>query len=171
MLIDDNRNVVEERYDYCHGRPFHLLLEVLQAIAAGGDIDGIAATGSGGRLAAELIGGFFVNEIVAQSCSVARLLPDVQSVIEMGGEDSKLLYMKGGNGSTRLHDFAMNSICAAGTGSFLDQQARRIGVAIEGEFGELALVAQHDQAKRLAVSAQCAADQLTFVERRWQAAP
>ena len=89
----------------------------------------------GGKLAAQLLGGRFVNEIVAQSSAVAALYPQARTVIEMGGEDSKLLVMGPGG----LVDFAMNTVCAAGTGSFLDQQARRIGVSIEKEFGELAL--------------------------------
>ena len=140
VIVDDELNVLRERYDYCHGRPYHVLLEVLRELGEDAPLDGVAATGTGGRLVTGLVGGRFVNEIVAQAAAVARLLPHVASVIEMGGEDSKLLYMKpDGKGGSRLHDFAMNSICAAGTGSFLDQQARRIGVAIEDEFGELAL--------------------------------
>ena len=60
-----------------------------------------------------------------------------RTVIEIGGEDSKLILLEKDpeNGHSRLVDFEMNSICAAGTGSFLDQQARRIGVPIENEFG------------------------------------
>ena len=83
-----------------------------------------------------------MNEIIAQSASVARLYPKVRTVIEMGGEDSKLIFMEEGkNGrACRLSDFVLNNICAAGTGSFLDQQAKRIGISIEKEFGELALL-------------------------------
>ncbi len=78
---------------------------------------------------------------MAQSSSVARLYPQAKTVIEMGGEDSKLIVMdpEAGNSASQLSDFAMNTVCAAGTGSFLDQQAKRIGVSIETEFGELAL--------------------------------
>jgi predicted CoA-substrate-specific enzyme activase len=105
----------------------------------------VALTGTGGKLAAELIGGCFVNEIVAQSSSVACLHPEARTVIEMGGEDSKLIIMKPGkdNGRSQLADFAMNTVCAAGTGSFLDQQARRIGISIDKEFGELALKSEN----------------------------
>ncbi len=64
-----------------------------------------------------------------------------RTVIEIGGEDSKLIILEKdpSGGHSRLVDFEMNSICAAGTGSFLDQQARRIGVPIEKEFGEMSL--------------------------------
>ena len=99
-------------------------------------IDLVAATGTGGTLAAELLGGVFVNEIVAQSAAVARLVPSARSVIEIGGEDSKLILMVGGRtprgAAARLADFAMNTICAAGTGSFLDQQAKRLGLVHRG---------------------------------------
>ena len=51
----------------------------------------------------------------------------------MGGEDSKLIIMekKGASNYSQLFDFSLNSLCAAGTGSFLDQQAKRIGISIE----------------------------------------
>ncbi len=69
------------------------------------------------------------------------MYPDARTVIEIGGEDSKLILLENNseNGHSRIVDFEMNSICAAGTGSFLDQQARRIGVSIENEFGTMAL--------------------------------
>jgi len=144
VLIDDEKNIVEDHYTLCHGRPFHALYEVLDGLLKRYPAEAIAAvavTGTGGKLAAELIGGYFVNEIVAQSSSVAVLHPEARTVIEMGGEDSKLIVMNpdGRGGKSQLADFAMNTVCAAGTGSFLDQQAKRIGVSIEKEFGELAL--------------------------------
>lgn len=144
VLIDEKRNIISNRYDHCQGRPFSVVNRVLKDILKqyGSDaIATVAVTGTGGKRCVELIGGHFVNEIVAQSSSVAAMYPHAKTIIEMGGEDSKLIYMeKSDNGDTsQLHDFAMNSICAAGTGSFLDQQAKRIGVAIEREFGELAL--------------------------------
>jgi predicted CoA-substrate-specific enzyme activase len=142
VVMDEKRNVVDNRYDYCHGKPFVLLRDILLSIIKKyGDksLLLVAATGTGGPLTSELIGAQYVNEIVAQSDAVAYLYPHVRTIIEMGGEDSKLIFMDGENGNSQLVDFAMNSICAAGTGSFLDQQARRIGVSIENEFGKLAL--------------------------------
>jgi len=148
-LIDSGRKVVENHYTFCHGRPFHALNQVLTDVLSrhpAESIARVAITGTGGTLAAKLIGGHFVNEIVAQSSSVAALYPQARTVIEMGGEDSKLIIMEpqdGNRESRRLADFAMNTVCAAGTGSFLDQQARRIGVSIEKEFGELALLSEN----------------------------
>ena len=144
VLLDDNYNVLEDYYDYVHGKPFNVLRERLTSVLENHpseNIAGIAVTGTGGKLATELIGGIFVNEIIAQATSSGRLYPDAQTVIEIGGEDSKLILLEKdpSNGHARLVDFEMNSICAAGTGSFLDQQARRIGVPIEKEFGEMSL--------------------------------
>lgn len=144
VLLDENYNVLEDYYDYVHGKPFNVLKERLTSILnshSPENISGIAITGTGGKLASELIGGIFVNEIIAQATSSGRIYPEAQTVIEIGGEDSKLILLEKdpSNGQSRLVDFEMNSICAAGTGSFLDQQARRIGVPIEKEFGEMAL--------------------------------
>lgn len=144
VLINSERTITEEYYDYCHGRPFHILLNRLQLIFElhkEENLSLIAFTGIGGKNASELLGGIHINEIIAQSTAVGILYPEVRTVIEMGGEDSKLIFMTNGTAgeTTRLSDFSMNSLCAAGTGSFLDQQAKRIGIKIENEFGEMAL--------------------------------
>lgn len=148
VLIDNSKTVLVNKYEYCYGKPFDVLSRVLDEIVAEYGFDSIgtiAFTGSGGKQAVELAGGFFVNEIIAQSTSVSELYPHIRTIIEMGGEDSKLIFME--NGTTkdfsRLSDFAMNSLCAAGTGSFLDQQANRIEVPIEKEFGEMALLSEN----------------------------
>jgi activator of 2-hydroxyglutaryl-CoA dehydratase len=144
VLLDENYHVLENYYDYVHGRPFNILKDRLTSLLDHHPADsfsGIAITGTGGKLATDLIGGIFVNEIISQATSAGRMYPEAQTVIEIGGEDSKLILLEKDpvNGHSRLVDFEMNSICAAGTGSFLDQQARRIGVPIEKEFGEMAL--------------------------------
>jgi predicted CoA-substrate-specific enzyme activase len=144
VVLDEKNNILEDYYDYVHGRPFNVLLDrltyLLQRIP-NESIDGIAITGTGGKLAVNLIGGALVNEIIAQATSAGKLYPEARTIIEIGGEDSKLILLEKDpvTGSSRLVDFEMNSICAAGTGSFLDQQARRIGVSIEKEFGAMAL--------------------------------
>lgn len=146
VVMDHHRNIIENRYDLCHGKPFELFLKILRELeqkypATKVGLTGL--TGTGGKLAQSLIGGHYINEIVAQSTSVAKLYPDTRTIIEMGGEDSKLIIMEQGeSGATRLSDFEMNTLCAAGTGSFLDQQAKRIGVSIEKEFGALALLSE-----------------------------
>ena len=144
VILDGGFNIIEDFYDYAHGRPFNVLRDRLDAILKlypRDLITGTAVTGTGGRLATSLIGGVFVNEIIAQATSAGMMYPEARTVIEIGGEDSKLIVLEEDplTGHSRLVDFEMNSICAAGTGSFLDQQARRIGVSIEKEFGEMAL--------------------------------
>jgi predicted CoA-substrate-specific enzyme activase len=144
VVMDMQHNIIEDYYDYVHGRPFNVLNTRLDSILEkhpASSIAGIAVTGTGGKIATELIGGTFVNEIIAQATSSGKFYPDARTVIEIGGEDSKLILLEKdpSNGHSRLVDFEMNSICAAGTGSFLDQQARRIGVPIETEFGQMSL--------------------------------
>jgi predicted CoA-substrate-specific enzyme activase len=74
------------------------------------------------------------NEITAHAVAASHLVPDVQTVLEIGGQDSKIILLRDGV----VVDFAMNTVCAAGTGSFLDHQAARLNIPIE-EFGALAL--------------------------------
>ncbi|MBK6963529.1 MAG: CoA activase [Bacteroidales bacterium] len=148
VVIDEAGKVLENRYEYCYGKPFDVLLRVLDELILTYNISSIgtvAYTGSGGKQAAQMAGGVFVNEIIAQSTSVSQLYPQIRTIIEMGGEDSKLIFMENGSASgfSRLSDFSMNSLCAAGTGSFLDQQAKRIQVPIEHEFGKLALLSEN----------------------------
>ncbi|MGC2061567.1 MAG: acyl-CoA dehydratase activase [Thermodesulfovibrionales bacterium] len=96
----------------------------------------LSVTGSAGRLIADILGIEPVNEVVAHAFATRRLYPHVRTVIELGGEDSKLISLN--NTSTSASDFAMNSVCAAGTGSFLDQQAERLQLTIE-EFSSLSI--------------------------------
>jgi predicted CoA-substrate-specific enzyme activase len=90
-------------------------------------------------LAAYLVGADLVkNEITAHAVSVIDFLPEAKTIIEIGGQDSKVIVLRNGV----VVDFAMNTVCAAGTGSFLDQQAARLGISVEA-FGDLALKANH----------------------------
>jgi predicted CoA-substrate-specific enzyme activase len=144
VLLNEHYDIIEDHYDYVHGKPFDVLHKRLSSVLAqypAESITGVALTGTGGKLASELIGGLFVNEIIAQANSAGRLYPDARTVIEIGGEDSKLILLERDpeDDYAKLVDFEMNSICAAGTGSFLDQQAKRIGVPIVREFGEMAM--------------------------------
>ncbi|OGP34234.1 MAG: CoA activase, partial [Deltaproteobacteria bacterium GWC2_56_8] len=75
------------------------------------------------------------NEITAQAVAAAVIDPGVDTIFEIGGQDSKYIALKDGV----VVDFEMNKVCAAGTGSFLEEQAERLGISIKGEFSELAL--------------------------------
>jgi predicted CoA-substrate-specific enzyme activase len=126
------------------GRPVETLRSQLAELSKQFNLSVVefaAATGSAGRFIAKLLGVSFVNEVPAQAAAVYHLYPDMgqATIVEMGGQDSKLIFLAKDQGRGRVRDFALNTVCAAGTGSFLDQQAQRLGVKIEGEFGDLAL--------------------------------
>ncbi|HHY40314.1 MAG TPA: 2-hydroxyglutaryl-CoA dehydratase [Syntrophaceticus sp.] len=102
-------------------------------------ICGVGTTGSARALAAVLVGADLVkNEITSHAVAALHAVPAVQTVLEIGGQDSKIIIIKDGI----VVDFAMNTVCAAGTGSFLDQQASRLNLTIE-EFGNIALKANN----------------------------
>ncbi len=99
------------------------------------NIQGVGTTGSGRNLAGALTGADVIkNEITAHAVAASSYVPGVQTILEIGGQDSKIIILRDGI----VTDFAMNTVCAAGTGSFLDQQASRLNVPIE-EFGDTAL--------------------------------
>ncbi|HSA06225.1 MAG TPA: acyl-CoA dehydratase activase [Candidatus Gastranaerophilales bacterium] len=99
------------------------------------EIFGVGTTGSGRHLAGTLVGADVIkNEITAHAVSASINVPGVQTILEIGGQDSKIIILR----DSIVTDFAMNTVCAAGTGSFLDQQASRLNVPIH-EFGPTAL--------------------------------
>ncbi len=143
VVINDNKEILEEYYTRTHGQPLitaHRVLGEILARLRPSQVLGVSLTGSGGKLIAGLLGVGFENEIIAQGKSVEYFYPQVRTVIEMGGEDSKLisLDLDERSGKIKISDFTMNAVCAAGTGSFLDQQAHRLELTVE-EFGRLAL--------------------------------
>ncbi len=148
VVVDKSGSVQYTYYGRVSGQPVTRLEETLSEVdreVGFSNIGGLCSTGSGGRLAQRRLGGDFLNEVLANLAANDFLLPDVRTVIEMGGEDSKLILVNRDELSGRLLliDLAMNSLCAAGTGSFLDQQANRLGLSIEDEFGELAIKSKH----------------------------
>lgn len=96
---------------------------------------GVGVTGSGRERIGRMMGADAVrDEITAQARAASFWAPDVDTVFEIGGQDSKYISLKDG----QVVDFQMNKICAAGTGSFVEEQAARMGIPIS-EFGQLAL--------------------------------
>ncbi len=138
-LTDDAGQLLYKKYLRTHGQPVQTMQAGLRELAGqlGGTVDirGVGTTGSGRYLAGILLGADVVkNEITAHAVAALRFEPLAGTVIEIGGQDSKVMFLSHGT----VVDFAMNTVCAAGTGSFLDQQAHRLGIPIE-EFGEYAL--------------------------------
>ncbi|MFH1279958.1 MAG: acyl-CoA dehydratase activase [Candidatus Eisenbacteria bacterium] len=145
VVTDSDANVIYEIYVRTEARPIEVVHRGLQEIeAAIGDrirILGVGTTGSGRELIGELIGADTINdEITAHKTGatyIGRKLIDreVDTIFEIGGQDSKFISIQDGV----VVDFAMNEACAAGTGSFLEEQAERLGISIKGEFSDLAL--------------------------------
>ncbi len=138
VLLNDKLNVVEKLYLRTKGKPINAIQEgfgLLHKKYDRKDICAAGTTGSGRQIASTLIGADAVkNEITAHAVAALEIDKNVQTIIEIGGQDSKIIIIRNGV----VSDFAMNTVCAAGTGSFLDRQAERLEIPIE-EFGEYAL--------------------------------
>ncbi len=142
VALDDEANLLARLYTRTLGKPVHIVQESLYAIREQLDgklaVMGVGVTGSARQLIGKMIGADLVkNEITAHAIGSAHYCLDVRTVIEIGGQDSKVIIMRDGI----VTDFAMNTVCAAGTGSFLDQQANRLNIPIEA-FGEMALLSK-----------------------------
>lgn len=143
-LLNQNKEILLTFYKRSCGRPVSTFLELLSQVDAQislAAVSSAAFTGSGARQMASLLDIPFYNEILTQYRAAMLLEPEAASLIDIGGQDSKLILLEKDpkNNHTYIKDFSMNTICAAGTGSFLDQQAQRLGISIEEEFGALAL--------------------------------
>jgi predicted CoA-substrate-specific enzyme activase len=143
VVINEKEEVLSKVYLRNSGRPIEAIQQGMRDVLVHlGDrvpIEGVATTGSARHLAGYLVGADIIkNEITAHAIAVIDLLPEARTIIEIGGQDSKVIVLRNGV----VVDFAMNTVCAAGTGSFLDQQAARLGISIE-KFGSLAFKANH----------------------------
>ncbi len=145
VVIDEFGPVVHDIYLRTAGRPIeavqHGLSEVEQKWGSRLEIRGVGTTGSGRELIAEFVGADVVNdEITAHKTGAIHISntlggEPVDTIFEIGGQDSKFISIEHGV----VVDFAMNEACAAGTGSFLEEQAEKLGISIKGEFAKLAL--------------------------------
>jgi len=145
VVTDPEGNVLKEIYLYTEGRPIEVVARGLKEIEADlGDIldvRGVGTTGSGRELIGELVGADTVNdEITAHKTGALHVcqrmnMEPADTVFEIGGQDSKFISIDQGV----VVDFTMNEACAAGTGSFLEEQAEKLGISIKEEFARLAL--------------------------------
>jgi len=142
VLVDENNNLHYKKYMRTQGKPIDILkigIGDIEREIGEGNILGVGVTGSGRYLADIIIGSDIVkNEITSHAVAALDFIPEVRTIIEIGGQDSKIIILR----DRIVVDFAMNTVCAAGTGSFLDRQAIRLGVKIE-DFGELAIKSQN----------------------------
>ncbi|RQD73474.1 MAG: 2-hydroxyglutaryl-CoA dehydratase [Halanaerobium sp. MSAO_Bac5] len=145
VAIDEENELVFKLYTRNSGNPIDLVKKGLSKFEREIELDeykisGVGVTGSGRQMIAYVLGADTVkNEITAHARASTYYHPDAGTIFEIGGQDSKLIIVENGIAV----DFAMNTVCAAGTGSFLDHQAERLGIAIE-DFGSLAHEAERD---------------------------
>ena len=145
VVIDEAKDIKAAIYRRTDGRPLIILRDCLEELGKNFKIfDGIIATGSGRKLVGNILGVPDVNEIVTQARATCYFYPIVRTIIEIGGQDSKLIFLDRDAQSEEpiIIDHVLNEVCAAGTGSFLDLQADRLGISIE-DFGALALCSNH----------------------------
>ena len=142
-LVDEKGKYIDSYMLRTAGKPVMAVQKGLKELYAKKlteyDVMGVGTTGSGRNLAGALFGADIIkNEITAHAVAASTNVPGVQTILEIGGQDSKIILLRDGI----VTDFAMNTVCAAGTGSFLDQQANRLNVPIE-LFGETALKSEN----------------------------
>jgi predicted CoA-substrate-specific enzyme activase len=138
-VIDDNGRLLAKRYLMTAGRPIEAvnqgLREIGDELGDGIGIMGVGTTGSGRYMIADYVGADIVkNEITAQATAAVSINRDVDTIFEIGGQDSKYISLRDGV----IVDFEMNKACAAGTGSFLEEQAEKLNISVKNEFAECA---------------------------------
>ena len=139
VIIDENNQIITKAYIWTEGNPTKAgknLLEILkQKLPKNCQIKGIGTTGSARKLIGLMLKACIVkNEITAHAIGTLTFYPNVRTILEIGGQDSKIILIKNGV----ITNYAMNTLCAAGTGSFLSSQAKRLGIKAE-DFGTYAL--------------------------------
>ena len=144
VIINENNNILADSYLYTEGNPINATKKVIKELKNKIDLTeytvvGVGTTGSARKLIGTLLGATTIkNEITAHAIGSMSIYPDVKTIFEIGGQDSKIILIENGV----VTDYAMNTLCAAGTGSFLSSQAKRLGIPIE-DFGKIALTSDN----------------------------
>lgn len=144
VVIDEDNNIIASIYLYTEGNPIESSKRVVKELKKNFDknkykVVGVGTTGSARKLVGTILGANTIkNEITAHAIGTTSIYPDVKTIFEIGGQDSKIIILDNGI----VTDYAMNTLCAAGTGSFLSSQAKRLGIPIE-EFGSIALTSKN----------------------------
>jgi len=139
VIIDDQNNIITSSYIWTEGNPVkavrNLIRILKEEIPDDCLIKGIGTTGSARKLIGLMLNANIVkNEITAHAVGTLTFYPNVRTILEIGGQDSKIILIRNGI----ITNYAMNTLCAAGTGSFLSSQAKRLGLDVN-EFGKYAL--------------------------------
>ena len=142
VIMDENKNIIVSEYIWTEGSPIEATKKIITNLKKQlaeknitPKIYGIGTTGSARNLVGNVVGANIVkNEITAHAIGTLSRYKDVRTILEIGGQDSKIIILNDGI----VVDYAMNTLCAAGTGAFLSSQAKRLGVKIE-DMGDIAL--------------------------------
>lgn len=151
VIIDKDNNILAKNYLWTKGDPINavkmLLKSLKMRIPEGYEVVGVGTTGSARRLIGIMTGANIIkNEITAHAIGTSSIHKDVRTIFEIGGQDSKIILLNNGV----VTDYAMNTICAAGTGAFLSSQSKRLEVDVE-DFGKIALTSK----KPTKIAARC----------------
>ena len=152
VIIDEKNRILASEYIWTEGNPIAAVKTLVGLLESKFDseryqIVGTGATGSARRLVGTILNATVVkNEITAHAVGTTTFYPEVRTILEIGGQDSKIILVENGVAV----DYAMNTLCAAGTGAFLSSQARRLGIEVE-DMGEMALRSEHPTA----IAARC----------------
>ncbi|MCL2579796.1 MAG: acyl-CoA dehydratase activase [Oscillospiraceae bacterium] len=143
VVIDGDGNLLAEAYIATQADPIGAAKQIVASLekqlGGGVKVESVGVTGSARRLIGAMLGANAVkNEITAHAVGALARHPGVRTILEIGGQDSKIILIKGGV----VVDYAMNTLCAAGTGAFLSSQAARMGMRVE-EIAQAALRARH----------------------------
>lgn len=140
VIIDENNNIIASTYLWTEGNPINAVKKVINDLKnqiknKNIKVFGVGTTGSARKLIGTMIGANSIkNEITAHAVGTLSINKDVKTIIEIGGQDSKIILLDNGV----VTDYAMNTLCAAGTGSFLSSQSKRLGIDVK-DFGKIAL--------------------------------
>ena len=138
VIIDEDFNIIADDYLWTEGNPIEAVKKLIKSLynqVGNVNIVSVGTTGSARYLIGKILGATTIkNEITAHAIGTMNKVPNVKTIIEIGGQDSKIILID----KNIVTDYAMNTICAAGTGAFLSSQAKRLGVKIE-DFGSIAL--------------------------------
>jgi predicted CoA-substrate-specific enzyme activase len=152
VIVNENNKIIAEKYIWTEGDPINAVEEVIhdlkkQVEGKNIKVKAVGTTGSARKLIGTILNAQVVkNEITAHAIGTISIYPDVRTIFEIGGQDSKIILIEDGI----VVDYAMNTLCAAGTGSFLSSQAERLGLKVE-QFGEFALKSK----KPTRIAARC----------------
>ena len=141
VIIDEDNKILASSYLYTEGSPITASKRVVRELKSKINLSeykvvGVGTTGSARKLIGTILG----------AIGTMSIYPEVRTIFEIGGQDSKIILIDNGI----VTDYAMNTLCAAGTGSFLSSQAKRLGIPIE-EFGNIAITSR----KPTKIAARC----------------